>query len=137
MGLLGLVKKIHDKQLYVLYLDREINETAPLAQEVENMLKQIELIEARREISGSSIDVLRQLHNLIPPNISLSSFSCDEESRTLTVQGISTSMSEIIEFINSMEKTAYFKNVQLKYGSEKKRRADGLTNFEIECGLEK
>lgn len=137
LGLGGFAKKIHDKQLRLFYLDREIKKTAPLALGIENMLKKIDLIETRRKIEGSSVDILHGLHNLVPEEISLSSFSYDEENKVVTLQGISTVMSEIFKFINTLEKSAYFKNVQLKYVSEKEAKAGGFTNFKIECSLEK
>ncbi len=136
LGTLIFVKKIHDKQLYISYLNREIAKMAPLAKEVEEMLKNIELIEKRRKIAGSSVDILRELHNLTPQNILLASFNYDEEKQIVALQGNSTDMSEIFKFINTLERSGYFKNVQLKYVSEKKAKADGLTDFKMECSLE-
>ena len=133
-----LAKKIHDKQLRILYLDREIEKTAPLARDVEDRLKKIELIETRSEIKGSSVDVLRELHELSPRDISLSSFSYDEGNRDLILQGSSPNRPAIIDFITTLEKSAYFKNVQLKYAREKRTKASGdYIDFRIECTLEK
>lgn len=139
LGLLVFAKKIHDRQLHIFYLDREIGQTAPFATGVESILEKIELIESRRKIEGSAVDTLRLLHSLIPRNISLSNFSFAEygkENKIVILQGLSTSMSEIFKFINTLEKSAYFKNVQLIYVSEKKAKISGVTDFKIECTLE-
>lgn len=135
LGLFCFAKRIYDKQLYIRYLDRKIKENTPLAQEVEGMLKKIELIENRREMSGSPIDILRLLYTLVSENIWLSSLSCSEENGILALQGMSTNMSEIFEFVNKLKKTAYFKNVELKYAGEKKSKTDGFASFEIKCIL--
>lgn len=134
--LLILAKNFYDKQVYLYYLIREVNKTAPLAKQVEDMLKKINLIERRRKISASSIDILRELHTVVPAKIFLSSFGYDEPDRTVTLQGSSDNMAEIFSFINILERSELFKNVQLKYVSEKKAKATGLTDFKIECSLE-
>lgn len=133
--LLIFAKKIYDKQVRIFYLEREIKKTAPKAQRVENMLKKISLIKAWRKITGSSIDILREIHQLVSAGIYFSSFSYDETKREVVLQGISQSMPEIIKLPHTLEKSAYFKNVRLKYVSEKK--AGGFTEFEIEGILEK
>lgn len=132
-----VAKKIHDNKLRIAYLDKEIEKTEKQAEEVENMLKQIELIESRRNISGSSVDVLRELHSLVSQDISLSVFTYDEDTSTVSIQGVSGNMSQILNFINTLEKSAIFKNVQLKYVNEKNAKGSEATNFKIECSLEK
>ncbi len=135
LGLLGFAKRIYDKQVYIRYLDSEIKKITPLAQEVENMFKKIELVGSWREASGSPIDILRLLYDLIPENVWLSRFDCSEEDKMLTLKGSSTNISKIFEFVNELKKAAYFKNVELKYAGEKKSKVDGSTSFEIDCVL--
>lgn len=135
LGLVGFAKRIYDKQVYIRYLDSEIKKITPLAQEVENMFKKIELIGNWREVSGSPIDILRLLYDLIPENVWLSRFDCSEEDKMLVLKGSSRDMSEIFDFVNKLKKAAYFKNVELKYAGEKKSKADGSTSFEIDCVL--
>lgn len=124
----------HTRQLRLFYLNMEIEKTAPLAKEVENMLEKSRLIAARKQRQGSCVDVLRELHNVTPQDISLSSFIYDEQNKTAVFQGVSESMSRIHSFIKSLEKSEYFKNVLSKYMRKNKAKA---TEFKIECSLEK
>lgn len=137
LNLSVFAKKLHNKQLQIFYLDREIKKTAPKAQDIENKLKKIELIKERRKITGSSIDILRELHNLKSEEIFFSIFNYNEEAGMLTLQGISRDMSDIFNFMNALGKSVYFKNVQLKYVSEKKAKDSGFIDFKIECTLER
>lgn len=130
-------KKIYSKQVCLFYLNKEIESIAQVSHKAENMLRVVELIEGRRKIEGSVVDALRELHLLTPPNISFSSFDYDEEQRTAVFQGGSENMSEIINFTSILEKSSFFKNVQLKYVSEKKAKTAGFIDFRIECNLEK
>jgi Tfp pilus assembly PilM family ATPase/Tfp pilus assembly protein PilN len=139
-------RAFHIRELYLSYLNTEIGKTSPLAKEVENMLEKVRLVAARRQIRGSCVDILRELHNVTPQDISLSSFIYDEQNKMATFQGVSDNMSRIHAFIKSLEKSEYFKNVLSKYMREKKarpgrsgrslRRDARATEFKIECSLE-
>ncbi|MBN2097041.1 MAG: PilN domain-containing protein [Candidatus Omnitrophica bacterium] len=135
IGIFG--KKMHNQKIHLADLEREIANTQGLAKQVEDMLKSVQLIARRSRLEGSSIDVLRELHALVPEDISLANFSYDEGSKIIGLRGISTEMSAIFRFIEQLEGSSYFKNVQLKYVSEKKAKTAGLTDFKIECSLEK
>lgn len=137
LSVLITAKKMNDKNMYLAYLNEEIKNTAAEAREVENMLKKIELFALRAKMEGSSIDVLRELYDVVSPkDILLATFIYDEDGKSAGLQGASVSMSEIFEFINRLEKSEYFKSVQLKYVSEKKSQTKYL-DFKIECNLEK
>jgi len=131
-----LANKIHYKNLRLFYINREIKRTNPLAHDVENMLQKIEMIKRRGELFGSSVDILRELHKLTPGNISLSIFDYDEEKKQAVLQGNSTNRSEIFDFIAVLEKSLYFKNVQLKYAREKRTKTGDFIDFRIESALE-
>ncbi|MFC1632048.1 pilus assembly protein PilM [Candidatus Omnitrophota bacterium] len=137
LGALIMIKQFSDKQKRLTYLKREITSTSPAANEIKNMIKNIELIQRRRKISGSSVDILRQLHLLTPEQIAFSVFDYAEEKAQLTLEGSSEEMSLIFQFVNTLEKSDYFKSVELKYVSEKKAKALGAINFKILCSLEK
>ncbi len=134
------IKKIHDKKLYLSYLNKGIKHTVASAMNTESMLKKIELIRARRKIEGSVIGVLRQLHVLVPKDMYLSNFNFiedDKEDVKISFRGVSASMSKIFEFVNTLENSAYFKNVQVKYVSGEKVKIRHTTDFRIQCTLEK
>jgi Tfp pilus assembly PilM family ATPase/Tfp pilus assembly protein PilN len=135
LGIVVFVKKTNDKYLNILYLDREIKRIAPKALQIEQMLKKIEMIKKQIRVKGSSIDILHRLPDLVPVDIALSSFNYDEESRIVTLQGISTDMPEIFEFISALKKPGFFQKVQLKYARESKKKAGIGTNFKIECRI--
>jgi Tfp pilus assembly PilM family ATPase len=135
LSIVFFVKKTHDKYLSIFYLDREIRKIAPKALQIEQMLKKLEMIKKQTKTEGSCIDILRRLPNLVPADIALSSFSYDEENEIVTLQGVSTDMPEIFEFISALKKPGFFQKVQLKYARESKKKAGIGTNFKIECRL--
>ena len=134
------IKKIHDKKLYLFYLNKRIERTVASAMSIESMLKKVELIRARRKIEGSVIDALRQLHVLVPKDIYLSNFNFiedDKEDVKISFRGVSVSMSKVFKFVDILENSAYFKNVQVKYVSGEKVKMSHTTDFKIQCTLEK
>ncbi len=136
LSLLSAAKGIYDKRAYIRQLNQEISYIAPLAQDVENMIKRIDLVKARKNMRLSSIGVLRELHLLTPASIFLSAVNYDEESGFVVIQGVSEAMPDIFGLVESLGKSALLKEVKLKYVSEKKLRSGNVTEFKIEANLE-
>ncbi|MCM8780608.1 MAG: pilus assembly protein PilM [Candidatus Omnitrophica bacterium] len=84
---------------------------------------------------GYSLEVLAQLHNLLPLEIELNDIRFDSQGK-FNVRGTSESMSAVFSFIDSMEKSKYFKDVKTKYTTKRKEGTKDLTDFEISCILE-
>ncbi|NQT00153.1 MAG: pilus assembly protein PilM [Candidatus Omnitrophica bacterium] len=137
LGSAIFAERVRDRRLALSFLEQEIRRIAPGAQQLEIMSEKIELIEKRKRLAGSSIDVLRELHTLTPANISFSSFSYDEEKGLVEFRGISEGMPEILQLVKAMEKSTYFKSAQLKYARAKKTKDADLIDFKIECSLQK
>ncbi len=127
-----LAAKIYKKEQYFKKLDTILNGEGPKAKEIENFIKKLNLVKERLNPLGSGIDVIYELYNLIPEGVSLSIFSF-EEGGLITLQGISLNMSDVFSFQSILEKSPYFKNVEVKYASKRKVRQAELTDFRITC----
>lgn len=126
----ALVVKIYKKQAYLKKLEQILKEDSPKAKNVETSLKKLELLKERLNPRGSTIEVIYELYNLIPDTISLSVFSF-EEGKLITLQGTSSNMSDVFNFQSILEKSPYFKNVEVKYASKRKLRQAEITDFRI------
>ncbi len=131
----ALALKIYKKELYLKRLETVLKEENPKAKEVESAMKKLTLIKQRLNPSGSSIDVIYELYNLIPAGVSLSIFSFDEQ-QLITLQGVAVNMSDVFNFQGILEKSPYFKNVEVKYASKRKVRNAEVTDFRITCVAE-
>jgi len=123
---------IYKKQRYSNELDSILKEMGPSVEMAEASGKKLSLIKDRLSATGTSIDIIYELYNILPAQMSLNVFSLDEKDN-VTLQGVSNQMSEVFSFQSSLEKSNYFKNIEVKYASKRKTRQGEITDFRITC----
>jgi Tfp pilus assembly protein, ATPase PilM len=128
----ALAGKIYKKEQYLKSLAAALKEDNPKAQKIEGLIKKLNLVKDRLNPQGTSIDMIRELYSLVPEGISLSIFSFDD-AEFITLQGVSFNMSDVFNFQSILDKSPYFKNVEVKYASKRKVRQGELTDFRITC----
>ena len=98
-------------------------------------MRVIDLVHSRISTKDLSLNLIYEIHQLISPEIHLVSLSFNGKD-LLTLRGTSNSMSEIFNFVNKLEESDYFKNVNTKYVTKHKVQDRELSDFEITCPLE-
>lgn len=136
IGTLGLTldKKIKDRKSYMSLLETRLKETGPLAKELEVKKERLALIKKQLTTSGSSLDILRELYNIIPQKTALDLFIYDDV-QGVTIKGTSPAMSEVFDLIPKLENSPYFENVINRYARQQKLRGQELTEFHIDCSI--
>lgn len=93
----------------------------------------INIIHAGKVPSGG---LLKLISAIIPPNIILDEFSCDQSSHTMWLRGVVISGKDSVEkvltdFMNDMENSKFIQEANLVSSKEDQ----GINNFEIKCEL--
>ncbi len=128
--------RIYNKERYLSRLRQEARRVQEKVDRLENMMDETRVMKKRFRTKNISLNLLYEIHRVISPEIYLMSISFDGENR-LTLRGTSSSMSEIFKFINSLEDSRYFQNVNTKYATKHKVKGKELTDFEVICPLER
>lgn len=76
------------------------------------------------------LESLRELYRIVPQEIYLSAVNMDDAG-TITLQGISESMSKVFNFVTSLEASPLFEGVKTKSTATKKDRGKEVAAFEI------
>ena len=126
---------IHNKQNTLKWLNAEINKTDPIAKEVNKRANRLGVIKKQIDTKNSCLDILHELHRIIPNNISLATLDY-KLNNTLKIKGQSKALSDALELIDILEKSHYFKNVQLKSSNMRRLRNIEVADFYIECEIE-
>jgi Tfp pilus assembly protein PilN len=129
-----LLSKIHFKSAYLEQLSDEQKVLSLQARALEKDLAKINLIKGYLAKRGVSLEVLTALYELAPQEVQLSDIRFDEQAK-FTIRGTATSMSAVFSFVDSMDKSKYFKNVKTKYTTKRKEGLKDVTDFEINCLL--
>lgn len=136
LGVLGftLDKKIQDRKVYLSMLEGRLKDTDPESKDLAVKKERLGLIKKQLSVSGSSLDILRELYSIIPQKTSLNVFIYDN-IQGVTIKGASPAMSEVFDLIPKLENSPYFENVKSRYATQRKIKGQELTEFHIDCSI--
>lgn len=127
-------KKIQDRKKYLVSLDAKLRETNPAAKELSVKKDRLALIKKQLSVEGTSLDLLRELYDIIPQKTALTLFMYDD-SQGVTIKGVSPAMSEVFELVPKLENSSYFEKVTTRSATQRKIKGQELTDFQIDCTI--
>lgn len=127
-------KNLDNKLRYLQRLKTELNKISKDAKPLEDIEKRLLLLENRRLKKPSSLEILYGLHQTIPSQISLINFSFEEDNQVI-LRGQSQQLNNVFAFASQLEKSAVFKNfnIKVRYATQKKTQTGQIVDFEIVC----
>lgn len=130
---LGVARDIDNKKRYLNLLKKELNKVAIQAKPLEDLEKRYKLLEVRLSKKPTVLDVLYELHQVVPKEISLTNFIYDDNQ--VIVRGEAAELNALFAFVAQLENSALLKNLSIKvsYATKKKTALGELIDFEIIC----
>ncbi|MFC1666927.1 pilus assembly protein PilM [Candidatus Omnitrophota bacterium] len=132
-----LIGKVYFKNTYLKGLNTEYQSLSQGAQELEADFEKVNLIKSYLSNRGHSLEVLSELYNVAPWDLELNDIRFDNDSGKFSIKGTAEAMSTVFSFVDNMEKAKYFEDVKTKYTTKRKDGARDVTDFEINCLLNK
>ena len=132
-ALIGMKMRQREKLLNELKLMYSQVESA--ANQTETKFKKLQSIKAQLSEEASSLNVIYNLYNIIPGNISLSDFNYDDASKVVRFRGRAGKISEVFKLVTLLENSASFSNVQTRSVAEKRTRGATAVDFQISCSF--
>ena len=81
-----------------------------------------------------SLETVNELYRLIPEEIYLNNITLEDDG-TVTIQGVSESMSRVFSFVTALEESDFFKSVKTNSTAAKKDRGKDVATFELSFKL--
>jgi Tfp pilus assembly protein PilN len=81
-----------------------------------------------------SLDIIHELYAITPNSIYLNNITVDDQG-TITIDGISDSMSQVFSYVKSLDDSKLFKDAKTQSTSTKKDNGKDVAAFEIEFKL--
>ena len=131
-----ILKKIHDKHLYITYIDVELAKIEPQVKTAKKMAKEIEIITSKIAERPLAIDLVSEVFRITPSGVTLTMMEY-ESRKTVTLRGTAPSLSDIFNYVATLEKSPYFKNVKVKYANKRTGQSQNTADFEIICPISK
>lgn len=129
------ISKIHFKSTTLKNIKTEYQAGHEEAEALERIAEKTRLIKDYVSTRLVSLETLNEIYKIIPDEIYLGSIDLTEGG-TITIQGVSESMSRVFSFVSALEDSQYFKNVKTKSTTAKKERGKDVAAFEIVFRLE-
>jgi Tfp pilus assembly PilM family ATPase/Tfp pilus assembly protein PilN len=131
---LGIAKDLDNKSRYLARLKTELNKIQDEAKPLEDIEKRFALLAGQVSKKQTGLDMLYELHQVIPDEISLASLSI-EEAKVVILHGQAPELNSVSVFVERLEKSAAFKgfDVKVRYATAKKTQSRDVIDFEIVC----
>ncbi|MDO8662641.1 MAG: PilN domain-containing protein [Candidatus Omnitrophota bacterium] len=133
-GFLGIAKNMDNKTIYLQRLKKQLSGVEKEARPLEGMEKRFKLIENNAGRTDSALDILYELHRIVPEHISLINFNY-EENRLVLLHGSTSDLNSVFALVAALEKSPAFTkyNIKIKYATRKKIQTGEIIDFEIGC----
>lgn len=125
-----IISKIYFKSARLKNIDEKYQVLNREAQEIEKKFSKIGMIKNYLVTRGYSLEVLTELYNLSSLDLELNDIRYDQEGK-FSIRGTAQSMSVVFTFVESMNKSSYFKDVKTRYTTKRKEDNKDVTDFEI------
>jgi Tfp pilus assembly protein PilN len=131
-----LLGKIYFKSVYLSDLKARYKPIKEEAGRLEKLFSKTKTIRDYMSDRGRALEVLAELHSLLPDEVYVKNVKLDEDG-SFSIRGSSESTSAVFSFVDSMEKSDWFKNAKTKYTTRRKEDDKDFTDFEVVSTLEK
>ncbi|MDD5431532.1 MAG: pilus assembly protein PilM [Candidatus Omnitrophica bacterium] len=122
--------KIYNQQTYLNRIDVLLGVIDKEAKELINQAKKTEVIKNYLSERKKPLFIMNQLLKVVPEEIALNFIGIDDKN-TITLRGQAFQLSDVFRFINLLEKSNYFSDVQTKYTRKRRVKDKEITDFEI------
>ena len=126
------MSRLYNRSSYLKLLNAKYSGSRNDIEGLDTMVKKIRVVGEWLNSRASTINYLYQIQKLLPSQLVLKIITFDADDK-VTLRGQAKEMSDIFGFVNILENSSYFKDIQVKYTTKKKVADKELTEFEIVC----
>lgn len=131
---LALAKNLDNKAKYLRGMKTELIKIEKEAQPLEEIERRFRLLQKRKQKKPTSLDLLYELHKVMPEEISLVNFNYEEDAQT-SFKGQAAGLNPVFTLVSRLEKSEAFRGLTIKvrYATKRSSAAGEIVDFEIIC----
>lgn len=129
------VEKIYKRSGYLSQLKKQYQSISSEAESVERLVAKMKLAQDQATGQNGVLDVLKDITEVIPPNIVLSAMNYNSQDRSIVIRGVSSEMSGVFQFLTTLEGTPVLEQVKTRNVSKRKTADKELAEFEISANI--
>ena len=128
--------RIYKQEFYLRQIEQKNTEIVERVNIIKEKVKRLDFMNGRMSPKVTVIDIVRELYQLTPPDVSFNLISIDENN-VLTLQGVSETGSGVNLFQKNLANSPFFQDVNLQYVTKRKIFKGELTDFKMTCQIAK
>ncbi|MFA5337808.1 MAG: PilN domain-containing protein [Candidatus Omnitrophota bacterium] len=130
----AVMKDLDNKRNYKDKLKIELDKISKEAKTLDELERRFVLLESEAKYKLAVLEVLYELHKIMPKDIYLSSFVY-EDDRQIALRGQTPELNYVLELVSVLEKSKAFGNFtsKLRYATKKKTQTGEIIDFELIC----
>jgi hypothetical protein len=115
---------------------QRLAQIAPLAQQLQFLQGQLNMIRTQVQGSVSMLDIIGQMYEVLPQDVTIHYLSIDQ-NRQVVIRAQADRLSQAFECIDPLERSAYLCNVRQNYAHQRELEGQVLIDFELRADLER
>jgi hypothetical protein len=115
---------------------QRLAQIAPLAQRLQFLQGQLNMIRTQVQGSVSMLDIIGQMYEVLPQDVTIHYLSIDED-RQVVMRAQAKWLSQAFDCIDPLERSAYLVNVRQNYAHLRELEGQVLIDFELRADLER
>jgi len=129
----SIIKNIDNKVRYLERLKQELGKVEKEVRPLEKIENRMKLVQRGVIEKPSSLEVLHEVRQILPGNISLVSFNY--ENKEIVLRGHTQELNSVFNLTALLEKSEVFGdfNVKVRYATKRKTEGGEVVDFEIIC----
>ncbi len=127
----AFLSRIYNRQVYLKRLELH---SKTIEQDIGDLIhqsKRIDFVKDVLEKRKLPLLFFQEIYRAVPSQIAIKQINIVADDNKATLRGEAARLSDVFAFINVLEESRYFKDVQTKYTRKKKTRAGVFTDFEL------
>lgn len=124
---------LHQRRVFFRSLEEKLQKIEPAASKMEVMQREIMLLKGREEESRMILEVLRELHRVMPQDASLTYLVITPGQ--LSLRGNSKNFSTVFQFVKALESSLFFESVKPKSATRRILPDGEVTLFQIDASV--
>ncbi|MFA5256393.1 MAG: pilus assembly protein PilM [Candidatus Omnitrophota bacterium] len=129
-----LIKKIHDKYVYLASISSELKKMEPKVAVAKKMIKDVSVTRQIMARKPLAVDVFAEACGITPAGMSLNTLDF-ESGKSLIIRGTAPALGDVLRYVTILENSPYFEGVKVKYANKRVSENKETTDFEINIVL--
>jgi hypothetical protein len=115
---------------------QRIAQIAPLAQKLQFLQDQLNMIQNQVQGSVSMLNIISQMYELLPQDVTIH-YLCIDQNQQVVIRAQSKLLSQAFDCIDPLEQSMYLSNVRQNYAHLRELEGQVLIDFELRADLKK